>query len=235
LYYDVQYNCGPVWANAGSVSFRTQFKNYLGKPAYLLTVYGTSLKSYDWMFKVRDLFQAYVDTTTLSSYYFEKRTYEGGMWSHDTYLYDHGRHRVFTTIENKKTPLRRDTLHYTSCSYDIVSAVYYARNIEFSKYKIGDKIPISIIIDNKIYNLYVRYLGKENLTLRNKQTYRCLKFSAKLVEGTIFKGDEDLTGWITDDDNRIAILVEAKILIGSVKASFNHADGLRHPLISRMK
>lgn len=235
LYYDVQYNCGPVWANAGIVSFRTQYKNYLGKPAYLLTVYGTSLKSYDWMFKVRDLFQAYVDTTTLSPYYFEKRTYEGGMWSHDSYSYDHSHHRVFTTVENKNMSLRKDTLYYNICTYDIVSAVYYARNIDFTKYKVGDKIPISVIIDNKIYNLYVRYLGKETLTLRNGQIYKCLKFSAKLVEGTIFKGGEDLTGWISDDADRIAVMVQAKILIGSVKAVFNRAENLRYPLSSRVK
>ena len=47
-----------------------------------------------------------------------------------------------------------------------------------------------------------------------------------LVEGTIFKGGEDMTIWVTDDGNRVPIMVEAKILIGSVKAIITGAEGL---------
>ena len=39
-----------------------------------------------------------------------------------------------------------------------------------------------------------------------------------LVKGTIFKGGEDLLVWVTDDNKRVPVLVEAKILVGSVKA-----------------
>ena len=60
---------------------------------------------------------------------------------------------------------------------------------------------------------------------RDGKKYRCIKVSALLVEGTIFKGGEDMLIWITDDSNRIPVLVEAKILIGSVKACLNKVEG----------
>ena len=233
LYYDVQYSYGPLWTNAGTVKFTANYKQFQGKKVYSFEVYGQSLPSYDWMFKVRDFFQAYADTATLAPIYSERRTYEGGKWSHDIYNFDAKRRKVFTRIENSSTKLRHDTIPYANCSHDIVTVVYAARNLDFKNRKIGEQIPINIYISNALYPLYIRYAGKEKVTLRNGQSYNCIKFTARLVEGTIFKGGEDLTGYITDDENRIAIMVEAKILIGSVKAIFNRADGLRHPFTAK--
>ncbi|MCB9002637.1 MAG: DUF3108 domain-containing protein [Bacteroidales bacterium] len=104
----------------------------------------------------------------------------------------------------------------------VLSAVYHFRQIDFTKYSIGEKIPINIAIDNDIYPLYIRYMGKEIITLKNGETYKTLKFKIKLVEGTIFTGGEDMTIWVTDNNLRIPVLVEAKILIGSVKAILNN-------------
>jgi hypothetical protein len=60
--------------------------------------------------------------------------------------------------------------------------------------------------------------------------YNCIRLSAKMVGGTIFKGDEDVLVWITDDDNHIPIYIEAKILVGTVKAYLHETKGLRNPL-----
>jgi len=38
------------------------------------------------------------------------------------------------------------------------------------------------------------------------------------VEGTIFRGGEDMLVWVSTDNRKIPIVVEAKILVGSVKA-----------------
>jgi len=228
LYYDVQYSCGPLWTNAGQVQFKAQLKPFKGKTVYAFDVVGQSLPSYDWMFKVRDFFQAYADTATLTPIFSERRTYEGGKWSHDTYNFDLKRRKVYTRIENTSTTLRYDTIAFAPCANDIVTVVYAARNLSFENRKIGEQIPVNIYISNALYPLYIRYAGKEVVTLRNGQSYKCIKFTARLVEGTIFRGGEDLVGYLSDDDNHIAILVEAKILIGTVKAVFNHADGLRN-------
>ena len=73
-------------------------------------------------------------------------------------------------------------------------------------------------IDNEVFNLYIRHLGRDTITLHGGKTYSTFKFSAMLVKGTIFKGGEDLFVWVTDDKFHIPVLVEAKILVGSVKA-----------------
>ncbi len=94
----------------------------------------------------------------------------------------------------------------------------------------GTKIPIRMIVDGKVYDLYIRYLGKEIIETREDRKFRCLKFTPLVVPGTIFKSGEDMTVWVTDDLNRIPIIVEAKVLVGSIKAVFIDAKGLRNPV-----
>jgi len=71
-------------------------------------------------------------------------------------------------------------------------------------------------------------LGKVVLKTKDGNKYNCIKFSALLIEGTIFKGGEDLFVWVTDDENRIPVMIEAKIIVGSVKALLSGTEGLRN-------
>jgi len=73
------------------------------------------------------------------------------------------------------------------------------------------------------------------LTTHDNRQFKTIKFSVLLIEGTIFKKGEDLYVWVTDDFNRIPVLVDAKILIGSVKATLVSAENLKFPLSSEIK
>ena len=77
-----------------------------------------------------------------------------------------------------------------------------------------------------------RYLGKEDVMNRNNRNFHCFKFSFLVVEGTIFTGGEALTIWVTDDPNLIPVRIDAKILVGSVKAMVSEIKGNRWPLSS---
>jgi len=88
------------------------------------------------------------------------------------------------------------------------------------------------VIDDKVFNIYIRLMGREVVENKDGNRYNCLKLSAKMVEGTIFKGDEDVMVWITNDDNHIPIYIEAKILVGTVKAYLHETKGLRNPMKS---
>jgi hypothetical protein len=68
-------------------------------------------------------------------------------------------------------------------------------------------------------------MGKETIKLRNGK-YRCMKFQPVVQEGRIFKGNDDLNVWITDDGNRIPVLAQAKVLVGSIKMELSAYEGL---------
>lgn len=233
--YQAFYNWGFIWIHAGDVQFKVSEKLYKNEPSYYFEATGNSLKNYDWLYKVRDRYQSFASEETLKPHYFERNTSEGSYNAYEQYFFNHSQHRVYGTIKNNDVPLTRDTIAVSNCVFDVLSAIYFCRSLDFDHLKINERLPVTTIIDNKLYNLYIRYLGKEVIENRDKKKYRCYKFIALMVEGTIFKGGEDITVWVTEDDNRVPILVEAKILIGSVKAYFLNASGLKYPISALQK
>ncbi len=236
--YQAYYNWGFVWIHAGDVQFTTTQKQYVGNTIYQFEVTGNSVKKYDWMYKVRDTYKSYVDMETFSPYWAERNTSEGSTKVYESYNFSATEKKIYSLVKNAENPYKRDSINAKSCTFDVLSAIYYCRTINFEKYKPNEKIPINIVLDGKTYSLYLRFLGKETIKARNDNKsskankYRCIKFSALLVEGSIFKGGEDMFIWVTDDKNRIPVLVEAKILIGSVKAYINTMEGIKYPLTS---
>lgn len=234
--YTVSYNWGIIWIEAGLAEFKVKAANYIKRDVYHFDATGSSLKSYDWLFKVRDHYQSYLDVKTLLPLWHHRENFEGGYEVDDQYVFDWRNNKVFSYTKNTNQPFRKDTLKLTNkCTFDLLSLIYYSRNISFDGLKINDTIPIHTIIGYEKYDLFLRYLGKETITLHDGSMYKCIKFSALLVEGTMFKGGEDLIVWVSDDANRVPVLIEAKILVGSVKANLDSYSGLRHPFTAQIK
>lgn len=232
--YKVAYNWGFIWVNAGEAIFKVSEEKVAGKSAFYLLASGASLKKWDWIYKVRDTYESYLDMQALRPLKFRRSTLEGKHSVNNAYDFDYEKGKIYTATENSRKPLATDTINLPPCTFDVLSMIYEARNIDYSQYKENDKIPITLIIDGKVYDLYIRYLGKEILKTREKETYKCFKFKPLLVEGTLFSGGENMTVWVTDDANRIPVLIEAKILVGSVKAYLSETYGLKNVIKSRI-
>jgi len=119
----------------------------------------------------------------------------------------------------------------TKCIQDVVSAVYYARNIDFNKYNVNDKIPFDMFLDDEVYHLYIRYMGKEKLKTRYGK-FNAIKFKPLLIKGTIFEGGEKMNAWVSDDPNHLLLRVESPIAVGSIKVDMMGYKNLRYPLTS---
>jgi len=119
------------------------------------------------------------------------------------------------------------------CIQDVLSAIYYARNIDFNKYKPEDKIPFSMFLDNEVHNLYIKYEGKETIKTKYGK-FRAIKFKPLLVKGTMFAGGEKMTVWVSDDPNHIPLRIESPIVVGSVKVDMMQYRNLRYPLTSNL-
>ncbi|MCK4663230.1 MAG: DUF3108 domain-containing protein [Bacteroidales bacterium] len=228
--YDVYYNWAFIWLNAGEVYFKVGLKKYNNKPVYHFESFGRTHEKYDWIFKVRDKYETIADTNTFNPLIFKRNTYEGGYYVKNKYYFDHSENKIFTFTENTKKSYTQDTLALPKCTFDVLTTIYYSRNIDYSKHNINDKIPLSLIIDNEVFDLYIKYLGKDTIKTKDGIIYNCIKFKPLLVEGTIFSGGENMTVWVSDDENKIPILVEAKILVGTVKAFLTDYENIRYEL-----
>jgi hypothetical protein len=85
-----------------------------------------------------------------------------------------------------------------------------------------------------VHPLYVRYIGKEKISVKSG-TYNCIVFKPLLIKGTVFKGGEEMTVYVTDDENKIPVLVKSPILIGDIRAEVHEISGTKSPLKSKVK
>lgn len=228
LYYKVWYNMGRIWVGAGEARMNVLADQANGKRSYHVVADGTTLKSYEWFYKVHDRYETWIDPATMQPSRFLRNVNEGGFKIYNNVLFNHNIGQAVSTGGVFNVP---------KCVQDVVSAIYYARNIDYNSLKPGAKIPFSMFLDDKVYNLYIRYLGKERIETRYG-TFNTIKISPLLIEGTIFKGGEKMAIWVTDDANHIPVRIDSPILVGSVKVDLMGFDKLRNPataLVSKKK
>lgn len=219
---NVFYNALGLFVNAGSANFTVTTEKLYNKPVYHIVGSGATNSKYDWIFKVRDRYETYIDTATLRPYKFIRNVDEGGYKKYENVTFNHTANTALTTNGVYKVP---------NCVQDVISSLYYARNINFDQYKPGDKIPFSMFIDNEVYNMYLRYLGKDVIKTRYGK-FRTIKFKPLLIKGTLFEGGEKMTAWISDDENKLPVRIESPLLVGSVKVDLMGYQNLRYPLKS---
>ncbi len=233
--YEVSYNWGPIWIEAGLVTFAVNKEKYLGKDTWHLKSTGKTYSTYDYFFKVRDYYDSWIDPQTFHSIEFRRYIYEGNYNLLNTITFDPSRQTAISNTKTNNNPLRQDTIRLSKCIFDMLSSVYLTRTLNLSDLKPEARILVSVLIDDSVYKIEVRSLGKEVVENRDGQHYKCIKFTAKMVQGTIFRGNEDVLIWVTDDDNKIPVYIEAKIIVGSVKAYLIEAKGLKNPMKALIK
>lgn len=181
---------------------------------------GYSNSSFDLFFKVRDRYESYIDEKSLAPWLFIRRVNEGGYKLSQNLIFN----QYKSTVDSDGKMF--DTPEYAQ---DMISAFYYARTIDFSKAKEGDIFEIPSFVDNEYWPLRIKYVGKEVIK-SDVGRIRCLKFRPVVQKGRIFKKEEDMNAWISDDQNKVPIRAEAKILVGSIRMDLTEYSGLMGPL-----
>ncbi len=218
----VFYSTLGMYVGAGEAVFTSSLERYNGKPVYHLVGTGSTYSFFDNFFKVRDRYESYIDTTNLLPYKFVRNIDEGGYKKYNNVTFNQTANTAVST---------NGVFKVTDCIQDVVSMVYYCRNINFDKYKVGDKILFDMFLDDEIFHMYIRYMGKEKIKTRYGK-FNAIKIKPLLLKGTIFEGGEKMTAWLIDDPNHLLLRAESPIAVGSIKVDMMSYKNLRHPLTS---
>lgn len=218
----VYYSTLGMYVGAGEAKFTTSLERYNGKPVYHCVATGTTYSFFDNFFKLRDRYETYIDTSNMLPVKFIRNVDEDGYKIYNNVTFNHEAGTAVST---------NGVFKVTNCIQDVISSVYYARNIDFTKYKPGDKVPFDMFLDDEIYHLYLKYEGKENIKTKYGK-FRAIKFKPLLIKGAIFQGGEKMTVWVSDDANRLLLRAESPIAVGSIKVDMMGYKNLRHPLTS---
>jgi hypothetical protein len=220
---------------AASVTFSVDFADYISNPCYLLKGKGQTFSSYNWIYKVDDTYETYVDTNDFRPIKYVRDTKEGGTAIYNENYFNNKKNVAYSFTKKNNNKWVKDTVQITSCTYDVLTMIYAARRLNFDIYKFNDKIPISIYLDSKTYpNQYIKFLGREVLRTELGE-FNCIKFKPSLIPGTIFKEGDEMIVWVSDDKNRIPLLIETPIIVGSIKAKVQSIKDTKYPLTSLIK
>ena len=219
LTYRLHY--GIIDAGEATLSVNESSQKVRGRSIYHIVGEGKSISAFDWFFKVRDRYETYLDQDGVFPWVFVRRVNEGGHEISQDYTFHQHKEKVITQDDKSyEVPVGVQ---------DMLSAFYYARTLDFSDVQEGDTFNVTCFMDNEIYPLTIKYVGKEQKRIRSGK-YDCMVFRPVVQKGRIFKKEEDLTVWITDDENRIPILAKANILVGSIKMELTEYEGLVNPI-----
>lgn len=191
-----------------------------GRKVYHIVGNGYSKGTFDWFFKVRDRYESFVDKDAMLPWMFVRRVNEGGYIINQDYTFNH--------YTNKVDVGGGEKIDVPAGTQDMISAFYSARNLDLSTAKEGDIFTINSIVDKEIWPLKIRYVGKEKITC-DIGTFNCVKFRPIVQKGRIFKREDDLNVWLTDDKNHIPLRAQAKLVVGSVKLDITSAKNLANP------
>jgi hypothetical protein len=173
----------------------------------------------DKLYKVRDEYQSYFDTFTILPYKSIRDISEGKYKKYNIVHYFHSKNLV-VNIKNTEFEVPSDVR-------DMVSVFHYIRNIDYNKLVPGDIIKINTFFDNEIFPFDMRYAGKETITTR-KGEFNCIKLVPYVEPGRIFSSEDDMTIWMSDDQNRVPVRVKFNLKVGSVKCDLIEYSGLKH-------
>jgi hypothetical protein len=194
-------------AGYGTIEVDPEPVNINGKNTYHITVNGNSANVFNVFFKVRDKFETYIDEEALIPYKFIRNTREGGYKKDDTVYFDHKARIAKSTRKVKEI---------TPYVQDIVSAFYYVRTWNFDTAKVNDSYPIDFFLDDSLYHGEIIFLGREKVKT-DFGKIMCLKFKPSVAVGEVFKDPYPMEMWVTDDKNKIPVLMKSAVFIGSVK------------------
>lgn len=219
LKYNVHY--GVVSAGYAELEVKAQIKR-AGRSAYKVVGKGYSTKFFDWFFKVRDTYESYIDAESLLPVEFIRDVDEGGYEIKRHLLFDHQDERVLEVSNNKEFQIPNNV-------QDMLSAFYYARALDLSGITVGDEIPIEVFLDYEVYSFKLKYLGVEVLDT-DFGNIECLKMRPLIQEGRVFKDEEGMTLWVSNDGNKIPVRMQTDLVVGSVKMDLVDYKGLQESL-----
>ena len=181
---------------------------------------GRTASFFDWFFKVRDVYETYLDTSKIRPVKFVRDIHEGGYEKKQQYIFKHSSGKVFW----------KDTSHVIfPTTQDMLSALFYARTFNKNDLLQKKSFFVPIFMDEENYSLEILYLKDEKVKT-NFGEVNCMVFKPKMQEGRVFEDGEEMKIWISDDRNHLLVKVETQIWAGSIKAILVKHQGVKYPL-----
>lgn len=212
--------------NAGTATLTSNEITYKGKPHFRVTGVGRSTGAVRAFFKVDDVYESYINIATGLPSYYVRNVSEGGYRRHFETEFNQENQSLTLTNKLDKTSNSFKTMKGIQ---DMISSFYYLRSMDQAKFKVGSAIKMNVWIDDEAYPFMLKVVGTEKKSTKFGKI-SCLKIVPYVMSGRIFKSQEGVTMWVTNDANHIPVEIKADLLVGSLKASLDGHANVKYPI-----
>ncbi|MCA0349446.1 MAG: DUF3108 domain-containing protein [Flavobacterium sp.] len=223
LVYAGSYNMSGLLTQIAQVTMSTENvttskSNYLHLSCELATY-----TKWDSFFKIRDIYESYVNPTTLKPSLYKRSIDEGGYTIKEKYVFKGT--NVKSSVTKKNRPEVHKSFTIGANTQDVISLFYKVRTLDFSKFKTGQTQSMMIVFDEKEIPVTIKFMGKETVSAGNLGKKECYKISIGAKTDALRGKDKNLI-WLTADAKKIPALLEFSIPVGTGKLVLTSATGI---------
>ncbi len=227
--YDLYFNFGIFNARAGSGSLTVTESNYRGKNSLktvmLLNTSGLARSIYT----INDTLTSYVDMQ-MRPLLFTKEAHEGKDYTieRQSFTYDEDEINIRTIRHFNGAESFDEVITTKECTYDYLSVLSLIRNLDYSGMQPGDRKYIQFISGKRAVNMYVNYQGVSSVKANDGKTYEVIDISMTIHDDAFTNQKDALRASLTNDRNRIPVVIDTNLKIGSVRAVMKSVSGVRN-------
>ena len=223
LVFAGSYNMSGLMTQLAQVTLSTETLK-TAKNTYLhLSCELATYSKWDKFFKIRDIYESYVNPTTLKPSLYKRSIDEGGYKKKEKYAFKGN--SVTSTAKKGNKPETTKTFAIGATTQDVVSIMYKLRTLDLSKIKTGQSQSFTIVFDEKQIPITLKLLGTETVSAGNLGEKLCYKFSIG-AKTDVLKGKDKNLIYLTADAKKIPVLMKFSIPVGTGELKLTSATGI---------
>ena len=225
LVYAASYNMSGLMTQLAQVTMETETMK-TAKNTYLhLSCQAATFSKWDSFFKIRDLYESYVNPATLKPSLYKRNIFEGGFTKTEKYIFKPDGRTIASTSKRKNNPESNRTFTIGNSTLDIVTLIYKLRTVDFQNYKSGQTKSLMLVFDEKEIPVVVKFMGNETLSAGNLGNKECYKIAIG-AKTQVLKGNDKNIIWLTADTKKIPALIKFSIPVGTGQLKLSNASGI---------
>ncbi len=193
------------------------------RSCYRVNVTARTVGAFDLISKVRDTWRSHIDTSAMVTQLFYRSIQENSFRKEELVTFNHAEQTATAKVKDVSK-----TFSVPEHVQDIISAYYYLRTINYDNSTVGEIFVIPIFFEDQIYKLRVKYAGRDQIRTKFGRI-KVFKLNPLLPDNKLFKGENSIRIWVSDDENKIPVKVEADLWIGAVAMDIKGYKNLRTP------
>lgn len=235
LYYRAAYRAKMIPnTEVGEVTVSTTIDTLDGKSLYRVVGNGRTLPFFRWFFNMNDTYTIWVDRTSKKTHRFESDIHEDKYTFRSIYRYNWEKMQVETWAQRRQEMPRSRIMALTKESMDAVSLYFNLRSVDLNSFRKGEHRRLDMVLEDTIRSLRYRFIERDTIKVPRVGRFATMKFACTIgsSEEFSFTDGTEFFIWITEDGNKIPVMLSSPVRVGEVRAYLRRYDGLKYPLSS---